>query len=135
MVIYSFAGQNPCNSTTNGGCSHLCLLNVHGHSCACPTGMRLLPDNKTCKQGQEKNQLEKSYFLFNSHYKGHLSSITIIFDTNDRPASSFIIIFTIVKNPVISPLHDTVTWYKETFLDGKRRRGTRKTKRLHHSKS
>ena len=54
MVIYSFAGQNPCNSTTNGGCSHLCLLNVHGHSCACPSGMRLLPDDKTCKQGKEK---------------------------------------------------------------------------------
>lgn len=45
------AGQNPCDSTTNGGCSHLCLLNVRGRSCACPTGVRLLPDGTTCEKG------------------------------------------------------------------------------------
>lgn len=25
----------------NGGCSHLCLLRPKGHSCACPTGIKL----------------------------------------------------------------------------------------------
>lgn len=25
----------------NGGCSHLCLLKPLGHSCACPTGIKL----------------------------------------------------------------------------------------------
>ncbi|PFX32670.1 Low-density lipoprotein receptor-related protein 6 [Stylophora pistillata] len=44
-------GQNPCNSTTNGGCSHLCLLNARGYSCACPTGVKLLPNGKTCAKG------------------------------------------------------------------------------------
>ncbi|KAL9955607.1 hypothetical protein ACROYT_G036952 [Oculina patagonica] len=44
-------GQNPCNSTTNGGCSRLCLLNARGHSCACPTGVKLLSNGKTCEQG------------------------------------------------------------------------------------
>lgn len=35
----------------NGGCSHLCLLSAShalGYSCGCPTGVRLLPDSKTC---------------------------------------------------------------------------------------
>ena len=44
-------GQNPCNSTLNGGCTHLCLLNTHGRSCACPTGVKLLPDGRTCEKG------------------------------------------------------------------------------------
>ncbi|XP_073246768.1 low-density lipoprotein receptor-related protein 6-like [Porites lutea] len=44
-------GKNPCSSSTNGGCSDLCLLNNRGKSCACPTGVKLLPDNKTCEQG------------------------------------------------------------------------------------
>ncbi|XP_068671649.1 low-density lipoprotein receptor-related protein 6-like [Montipora foliosa] len=44
-------GKNPCNSTTNGGCSHLCLLNTDGRSCACPTGVRLMKDQMTCEQG------------------------------------------------------------------------------------
>ncbi|XP_068671662.1 low-density lipoprotein receptor-related protein 6-like [Montipora foliosa] len=44
-------GKNPCNSTTNGGCSHLCLLNTNGRSCACPTGVRLMIDQMTCEQG------------------------------------------------------------------------------------
>ena len=35
----------------------------------------------------------------------------------------------------MDPLQNTVTWYKNTFLDNKRRRGTRKTKRLLHLKS
>lgn len=33
--------QNPC-SYMNGGCSHLCLLNPKGRTCACPIGVRLL---------------------------------------------------------------------------------------------
>ena len=50
-ISAGFTGINPCNSTTNGGCSHLCLLNKDGQSCACPTGVRLLSDKKTCERG------------------------------------------------------------------------------------
>ena len=32
-------------------------------------------------------------------------------------------------------LHDTVTWYKNTLLDGKRSSEARKTLRLHYSKN
>lgn len=49
-----FLGKNPCNSSTNGGCSDLCLLNTRDKSCACPTGVKLLPDRKTCEQGKRR---------------------------------------------------------------------------------
>ncbi|XP_075422854.1 low-density lipoprotein receptor-related protein 5 isoform X1 [Ascaphus truei] len=39
-----------CN-VSNGGCSHLCLLSPRDpfYSCACPTGVQLTQDGKTCK--------------------------------------------------------------------------------------
>ncbi|XP_026176007.1 low-density lipoprotein receptor-related protein 4 isoform X1 [Mastacembelus armatus] len=44
--------QNPCG-VNNGGCSHLCLLAPapKGSSCACPTGINLQADGKTCMSG------------------------------------------------------------------------------------
>ena len=42
------AAANPCGRSR---CSHLCLLSaseVRGFSCACPTGMVLLPDGLIC---------------------------------------------------------------------------------------
>uniref|UniRef100_A0A672G5Y7 LDL receptor related protein 4 n=1 Tax=Salarias fasciatus TaxID=181472 RepID=A0A672G5Y7_SALFA len=44
--------HNPC-SVNNGGCSHLCLLAPapKASSCACPTGINLLADGKTCTPG------------------------------------------------------------------------------------
>ncbi|CAH2276476.1 low-density lipo receptor-related 6 isoform X1 [Pelobates cultripes] len=58
MDIHVFSQQrqpnatNPC-ATQNGGCSHLCLLSPVKpfYQCACPTGVRLLEDGKTCMQG------------------------------------------------------------------------------------
>lgn len=41
---------NPCG-TTNGGCSHLCLLSslaFEGYTCACPEGLTLSADRRTC---------------------------------------------------------------------------------------
>ncbi|KAM6973495.1 low-density lipoprotein receptor-related protein 5 isoform 2-T2 [Aplochiton taeniatus] len=47
--------QTPC-SEGNGGCSHLCLLSptLPFYSCACPTGVMLQDDGKTCKPGAEQ---------------------------------------------------------------------------------
>ncbi|KAG5273414.1 hypothetical protein AALO_G00151070 [Alosa alosa] len=47
--------QTPC-SNGNGGCSHLCLLSPLQpfHSCACPTGVKLKDDGKTCRPGAEE---------------------------------------------------------------------------------
>ncbi|XP_049321599.1 low-density lipoprotein receptor-related protein 4 isoform X2 [Astyanax mexicanus] len=44
--------QSPC-LVNNGGCSHLCLLAPapKGSSCACPTGINLQTDGKTCTPG------------------------------------------------------------------------------------
>ncbi|KAH9496257.1 Low-density lipoprotein receptor- protein 6 [Bulinus truncatus] len=48
-------GRNMCG-LNNGGCSHLCLLSPLPpfFTCACPTGIKLFADNKTCAQGPEK---------------------------------------------------------------------------------
>lgn len=47
--------QTPC-SERNGGCSHLCLLSPVPpfFSCACPTGVKLQEDGKTCRPGAEQ---------------------------------------------------------------------------------
>ncbi|XP_013175419.1 PREDICTED: low-density lipoprotein receptor-related protein 4 isoform X2 [Papilio xuthus] len=41
---------NRC-AKNNGGCSHLCLLKPNGRSCACPTGIKINDDKKTCPEG------------------------------------------------------------------------------------
>ncbi|VVD03450.1 unnamed protein product, partial [Leptidea sinapis] len=45
--------DNVCG-LNNGGCSHLCLRNSKGYSCACPTGLRFEnetdPESKICKK-------------------------------------------------------------------------------------
>lgn len=40
--------DNVCQDK-NGGCSHLCLRNPSGFSCACPTGILLKSDKKICE--------------------------------------------------------------------------------------
>lgn len=44
---------NPCG-INNGGCSHLCLMSPTkpSYQCACPTGVKLLENGKTCKNGR-----------------------------------------------------------------------------------
>ncbi|KAG1656297.1 Low-density lipoprotein receptor-related protein 4 [Nymphon striatum] len=43
--------------TDNGGCSHLCLRQPKGLSCACPTGIHLKPDKRTCFEYPHKSLL------------------------------------------------------------------------------
>eukprot|EP00118_Oscarella_pearsei_P022300 m.255045 g.255045 ORF g.255045 m.255045 type:complete len:1679 (+) comp40390_c1_seq5:372-5408(+) len=43
----------PC-ADQNGGCSHFCLYVPPGRVCACPTGVKLLKDGKTCASGIAK---------------------------------------------------------------------------------
>lgn len=58
--------RNPCGKN-NGGCSHMCLLtsleqipstSIPPTRCACPIGVKLTGDNKTCKDGPS------SYIIF-----------------------------------------------------------------------
>ncbi|KAH0616373.1 hypothetical protein JD844_027417 [Phrynosoma platyrhinos] len=43
----AYASTNPC-AEFNGGCSHLCLYRPQGLRCACPIGLELISDMKTC---------------------------------------------------------------------------------------
>ncbi|XP_071956697.1 low-density lipoprotein receptor-related protein 4-like [Antedon mediterranea] len=77
MDIHSFhpqrqpSGVNACGMN-NGGCSHLCLFNDVGFSCACETGFRLV-NNTHCS-----NKIEESLIF------SRVSDIRrISFDTND----------------------------------------------------
>uniref|UniRef100_A0AAR2L5U8 EGF-like domain-containing protein n=1 Tax=Pygocentrus nattereri TaxID=42514 RepID=A0AAR2L5U8_PYGNA len=54
MDIHVFSQKRqPTGKPSNGGCSHLCLLSPVKpyYQCACPTGVQLLEDNKTCRDG------------------------------------------------------------------------------------
>nr|XP_046910125.1 low-density lipoprotein receptor-related protein 5-like [Dermatophagoides farinae] len=60
ITVFSSSRQpksfNPCDRN-NGGCSHLCLLssaNPSHYSCACPTGVILKSDNRTCHSNAQK---------------------------------------------------------------------------------
>lgn len=67
MSIFSFSVTNSicifsniCRKN-NGGCSHLCLRNPEtSYQCACPSGVRLQSNNKTC------SNLPEEYLLFTS---------------------------------------------------------------------
>lgn len=41
--------RNPC-AVRNGGCSHMCLLKKSKYTCACPIGVKLTEDGRTCKE-------------------------------------------------------------------------------------
>ncbi|KAJ8299116.1 hypothetical protein KUTeg_023176 [Tegillarca granosa] len=63
MDIHVYCGERqskglheiPCN-LNNGGCSHLCLLSPMSpyFKCACPTGVKMRDDNKTCADDVEE---------------------------------------------------------------------------------
>ncbi|CAG5119992.1 unnamed protein product, partial [Candidula unifasciata] len=101
---------NRCGKN-NGGCSHLCLPNPRGTSCACPTGILLKEDGKTCHHAPSK------YLLFAA--RGSIRRISL--DTPD---------YTDVYLP-LSDLHnvialdvdyqDSVVYYTDVFLDVIRR--------------
>ncbi|OWF40727.1 low-density lipoprotein receptor-related protein 4-like isoform X2 [Mizuhopecten yessoensis] len=63
---------NKCGKN-NGGCSHLCLPNPRGFSCACPTGLLMMENGKTC------NAMPNKYLLFAS--RGSIRHISL--DTTD----------------------------------------------------
>ena len=57
----------------NGGCSHLCLRNPRGYTCACPTGILLNDDKRTC------NTAPSNFLLF----AARKSLARMSFDTPD----------------------------------------------------
>uniref|UniRef100_A0A452S896 LDL receptor related protein 4 n=1 Tax=Ursus americanus TaxID=9643 RepID=A0A452S896_URSAM len=99
-------GFNKCGSR-NGGCSHLCLPRPSGFSCACPTGIQLKRDGKTCDPSPE------TYLLFSS--RGSIRRISL--DTSDH---TDVHIPVPELNNVISLDYDSVdgkVYYTDVFLD------------------
>lgn len=66
-------GFNKCGRR-NGGCTHLCLPRPNGTSCACPTGILLKGDGRSCDDSPE------TYLLFSNR----VSVRRISLDTNDH---------------------------------------------------
>lgn len=67
------SGFNKCGRR-NGGCTHLCLPRPNGTSCACPTGILLKGDGRSCDDSPE------TYLLFSNR----VSVRRISLDTNDH---------------------------------------------------
>ena len=54
--------SHPC-AVKNGLCSDFCLLKPHErYQCACPTGIALKSDGKTCDYGRKYVDLEDTFF-------------------------------------------------------------------------
>uniref|UniRef100_A0A8D0BEN1 Low-density lipoprotein receptor-related protein 4 n=1 Tax=Salvator merianae TaxID=96440 RepID=A0A8D0BEN1_SALMN len=103
-------GANKCGMK-NGGCSHLCLPNPEGFSCACPTGIQLKSDRRTCDPAPE------TYLLFSS--RGSIRRISL--DTSDH---TDVHVPVPELNNVISLDYDSVDgkiYYTDVFLDVIRR--------------
>ncbi|KAH0620749.1 hypothetical protein JD844_021479 [Phrynosoma platyrhinos] len=103
-------GTNKCGMR-NGGCSHLCLPNPKGFSCACPTGIQLKIDERTCDPSPE------TYLLFSS--RGSIRRISL--DTSDH---TDVHVPVPELNNVISLDYDSVDgkiYYTDVFLDVIRR--------------
>ncbi|KAJ7377405.1 hypothetical protein OS493_029303 [Desmophyllum pertusum] len=65
--VASPMNRPPCR-INNGGCSHLCLLAPGGkYKCACPNGVELEADNKTCS-----NDLKVRLSGSNSSHEGRV---------------------------------------------------------------
>ncbi|XP_043938468.1 low-density lipoprotein receptor-related protein 4 isoform X2 [Protopterus annectens] len=103
-------GFNKCG-VKNGGCSHLCLPRPSGITCACPTGIQLKSDGRSCADSPE------TYLLFSS--RGSIHRISL--DTNDY---TDVDIRVPELNNVISLDYDSVegkVYYTDVYLDVIRR--------------
>ncbi|KAJ3612345.1 hypothetical protein NHX12_020621 [Muraenolepis orangiensis] len=57
--VHEAHGTNPC-AVANAGCSHLCLYTPRGAQCACPIGLELIADMRTCI-------VPEAFLLFSRH--------------------------------------------------------------------
>ena len=55
-LLFNLASKSECERN-NGNCSHFCLKNSVGISCACPVGLKLRDDGQTCNKSKCKYYL------------------------------------------------------------------------------
>lgn len=59
QILRLSSASNPC-AVNKGGCSHFCVAKSSGYECACPAGLPLKQDNKTCEGSTS--------FVFQAYY-------------------------------------------------------------------
>uniref|UniRef100_A0AAX7SHF4 Low-density lipoprotein receptor-related protein 4 n=1 Tax=Astatotilapia calliptera TaxID=8154 RepID=A0AAX7SHF4_ASTCA len=117
IALYHEMGEKPLVRSClfcgrrNGGCTHLCLPRPNGTSCACPTGILLKGDGRSCDDSPE------TYLLFSNR----VSVRRISLDTNDH---TDIHVPVLELHNVISLDYDSVDgklYYTDVTLDVIRR--------------
>lgn len=98
--------ENACGRN-NGGCSHLCLRTPSGYTCACPTGIILNENRKTC------NSSPSTYLLFAT--RNSLARVSL-----DTPEMWDVTLpIPDVQNAIAVDFHwrNHKMYYTDTFLD------------------
>lgn len=69
-------GFHTC-AQNNGFCSDLCLLRSGGYQCACPTGMVLKPDGKSCDYDLFRTTSSEKFLIFAEADSGEIYKIPL----------------------------------------------------------
>ncbi|KAL9960408.1 hypothetical protein ACROYT_G033860 [Oculina patagonica] len=71
-----FSGPHNC-SQNNGLCSDFCLLKPGGYQCACPTGVALKPDGKTCDYYMFHKTSSEKFMIFAEAYVAKIYKVPL----------------------------------------------------------
>ncbi|KAL9960422.1 hypothetical protein ACROYT_G033877 [Oculina patagonica] len=71
-----FSGPHSC-SQNNGLCSDFCLLKPGGYQCACPTGIALKPDGKTCDYDMFHKTSSEKFMIYAEAYVGKIYKVPL----------------------------------------------------------
>ncbi|XP_068714407.1 uncharacterized protein [Montipora foliosa] len=106
----TITGSHPCASN-NGLCSDLCLLKPHGgYQCACPTGVALKSDGKTCDYDQFNKKSTEEFMLFPDAASGKIFKVSLA--VTDTPCELLAIENNITRPVAIDydPVDGKVYW-------------------------
>ncbi|PFX24406.1 sushi, von Willebrand factor type A, EGF and pentraxin domain-containing protein 1-like isoform X3 [Stylophora pistillata] len=112
ILVYDTAStiSSSC-SLKNGLCSDFCLLSPTGYRCACPAGVPLLPDRKTCDHDFFNEASSDNFLLIAGSYSAKIYKIPLE-ETTDKPCNYLDIKGTIAYPIALDydPLEGIVYW-------------------------
>ncbi|XP_015762121.1 PREDICTED: low-density lipoprotein receptor-related protein 6-like [Acropora digitifera] len=111
----TISGSHPC-ATNRGLCSDLCLLKPHGgYQCACPTGIFLKPDGRTCDYVMYNNKSSDHFMLFAEANAGEIYKVPL--DVTDTPCERLAIRDNISRPVAVDydPVEGKVYWTDVTL--------------------
>ncbi|XP_067041700.1 uncharacterized protein [Acropora muricata] len=111
----TISGSHPC-ATNRGLCSDLCLLKPYGgYQCACPTGIFLKPDGKTCDYVMYNNKSSDHFMLFAEANAGEIYKVPL--DVTDTPCERLAIRDNISRPVAVDydPVEGKVYWTDVTL--------------------